>query len=241
MRIAIVDFKNLITEKEKQSLLDKISPEYRDCIFFDIFEEDIEEAEYCLDIRMYDAIFVNYRSEHSRKYYNLLGILSRYYELDYKFYMFQNNSEDKNFDTFQARAKEAYKNVEINYLGSFYEKEALTNQIINLTENLFITIPIVKNVEINHEEKIVNVTTEDGIVSLEIKKEIDFQILLYFMRHYGEVININSILSAITDEPEFMNNSPIESSISSIRKIFKLSLGTNPIKAFKRVGYKFQM
>ena len=84
-------------------------------------------------------------------------------------------------------------------------------------------------------------TNTNEVVSLKINKSIDFQVLVYFIRHYGEVININSILSAITEEPEYMNNSPIESSISSIRKIFATYLNLNPIKALKRIGYQFSI
>lgn len=190
---------------------------------------------------MYDLIIINFRSVNYSKYYNIMSILDKYYELEHKVCIYHNLSEKMNFSSFQNKIKEIYKKVQIDYLGSFHSKEELTKDIVELTEKWFLNTPIVNNMSIDHENRVLKLETKHGEVTIDIKKNIDYQILIYFMRHYGEVININSILSAITAEPELMNNSPIESSISSIRKLFNLNLGLNPIKAFKRVGYQFSI
>lgn len=247
MRVALIDFKDILSDSENEEIKSSIKKEYQDCIFIDVFSEDIELAEYCLDIRMYDLIFINFRNENKTKYFNLVSILAKYYELDYQLQVYCNPNEERSFHIFEDRMKEVYSSVKVNYLGSFFSKEQVLKDIIQRTEEYFLTIPIVEDISINYEDQTVNLKTEHGRVTIAIKKNIDFQILIYFMRHYGEVININSILSAITDEPELMNNSPIESSISSIRKIFKNTVETkdesifNPIKAFKRVGYRFSI
>lgn len=242
MRVALIDFKDMFSENDQKKIQSIMNPKLKDIIFYDIFSDSVDDAEYCLDIRMYDLIIINFRSVNANKYYNLFTILHKRYELQHKVYMFNNPSEDRNLQICLDRVQEVYSNVQLNLLGAFYSKDELTSKIVDLTEEYFLNIPISNNIQIDYEKQELNILTTNGTFKIAVEKTTDFQVLNYFIRHYGEVININLILSAISIEPELMNNSPIESSISSIRKLFA-SAGFdkkfNPITAFKRVGYKF--
>lgn len=91
------------------------------------------------------------------------------------------------------------------------------------------------------KNKKIYILKENEYQEIEFTKKFDFYVLLYFLRHYQSTININSLLDATCEEPEFTKDSIIESSISSIRKTFKDILNINPIKAFKKVGYRFSV
>jgi hypothetical protein len=234
MRVALLDCFN---EEQDVNLL-KINKSFKDCIFFDTFDNEIDEAIYCVDIRVYDMIFINFKESFYKKYLNIIGTLNRDYDLKYKLYIFIEDLKDSSFITFKDLIK-SYKNLEVEFIS--FPKKNLINYISSKTEEIFKEIPNIKTISVNHELKVLVIQTNDGIVELPILKMIDLQVILYFLRHYGEVININSIVSSISNEPEFMSNSPIESSISSIRKLFQSSIGLNPIKAFKRVGYQFKL
>lgn len=231
MRVALID-----CDINKNEL--NINKYFKDCIFFDYFQDDIDEAIYCVDIRVYDIIYIKFNPLFYKKYLNIIGTLNRDYDLKYKLFMFVENNIDNSFISFKE-AIHSYKKVEINYIDSTVINKP--EFIIENTEFIFKEIPHIKTISVNHEEKTLTIKTKDGDVIFPMYKMIDMQVILYFLRHYGEVININSIVSSISSEPEFMSNSPIESSISSIRKLFKTNAGLNPIKAFKRVGYQFKI
>lgn len=231
MRVALID---CLTEKTELP----INKSFKDCIFFDSFKDDIDEAIYCVDIRVYDIIYINFNPSFYKKYLNIIGTLNRDYDLKYKLFMFVENEKDNSFIDFKSAIK-SYKKVEINYIDSNMVNKS--DFIIENTEFIFKEIPNIKTISVNHADKTLTIKTKDGDVVFPMYKMIDMQVILYFLRHYGEVININSIVSSISKEPEFMSNSPIESSISSIRKLFKTNAGLNPIKAFKRVGYQFKI
>lgn len=242
MRVALIDFKDMLSENDQKKIQSVMNPKLKEIIYFDIFSDSVDDAEYCLDIRMYDLIIINFRSENYNKYYNLFTILNKRYELKHKVFMFNNPSEERNLKSCLDRVKEVYKSVDINLLGSFFSKEELTKKIVDLTENYFLNIPIANNIKIDYDKQELSIITSNGDFKISVEKTTDFQVLNYFIRHYGEIININLILSAISNEPELMNNSPIESSISSIRKLFAAAgfdKKMNPITAFKRVGYRF--
>jgi hypothetical protein len=98
------------------------------------------------------------------------------------------------------------------------------------------------NLFVNIKTKEIFIKNENGEKTKVIfKKKIDFFVLLYFIRHYEEILNISCLLDATCEEPELTKDSIIEASISSIRKTFQSMFGINPIKAFKKIGYQFSL
>lgn len=196
-----------------------------------------DTAEYCVDIRTYDLIFVEYNPMYHKKYYNILGSLQRQ---DHKksIYLFGDNL---------SRARELFENYDfINRIDglnfslieeaekhvSTSEKEICKNSIkIDLRErSVYFDIK---------EDKEKNI--EASSKTIKFKKEFDFLVVLYFIRHYDNIIKVSALLDATCEEPEEKKDSLIEASISKIRKEFACTGGINPIRSYKKIGYKFSM
>ena len=128
----------------------------------------------------------------------------------------------------------------INYYvkdSSYMEKiEELSNKLyLEIAEEI-----VYKDIIINTKsEKKIWIIEKGKRKEVEIYTKIDFFLLTYFLRHYDEKLNISRLIDAISKEPELTKSSIAETSISSIRKLFKEELNINPIKAFKKVGYRF--
>jgi len=187
------------------------------------FFNDIEDAEYCSEIRKYDYIFIEYDGT-IRKYLNMLKeIRDNNSEAEIIFY-----GEKVNFSNFSKYSKN------MKYINSKKEiYEDLLNKIKKEIKE--------RNIVINTKTQEIWIIKDNKRVPLKLKAAIDFYILVYFLRHYNTKININRLLDAVSKEPELTKNSIAESSISSIRKVFKTTLGENPITSFKKVGYCFSL
>ena len=235
MRIALINFKNI----ERNEIFDNIDINISELIYLDNFEEDMKEAEYCIDIRSYDLILINYLTEHKKFYVNMFGSINRKYKLSNKV-VFVEQSTRSNLNEFLAEYTKIYKNVNTKTTPVFYERSNLLQFLSKIIYDTFILSPNIQNVSIDYENKIINVVINDINIPIKAKRVIDYKILTYFIRHYGDIINLDCILSAIAEEPEYYEPS-IESSITNIRKTFKSYLNKNPIKSFKKIGYRFQI
>jgi len=238
MRTTLINFNRQNIEQDLN--LDKT---YKKCMFFDV-TDDVDEADYCISMRLYDLFFLNIDEKllNNKKYLNILRTLHNQYKQYTLYITYDESIKESLLTNLKNKIKKSYSSVDENT--QYINKTNLNIEdfIKEETTNHFLSIPLKEISSINYEERIITIMTEeDKEVELVIKKNLDFQVVLYFIRHYTEVINIDAILSGIAQEPEFINNSPIESSISSIRKIFKKSLQVNPIKAFKRIGYQLTL
>lgn len=191
----------------------------------DLFN-DIEDTEYCLDIRHYDIVYLEYEKEHHKKYFNLFKSIE---DKDAKPKVFLLTEDSlKDFDRY-----------------SFVKKESsqfdLKKHILKIMPDNEVKIIKRDNLTINIKNKNVFYEKDGEIVEIVFEKKFDFLVFLYFVRNYGDVINVSNLLDATCEEPEHAKDSLIESSISSIRKNFRELLQINPIKAFKKVGYQFSL
>lgn len=190
------------------------------------FFEDIEEAEYCIDIRHYDIVYIEYQKEYHKKYFNILKSINN---MSIKPIVYFLNAEKIN---------------DFN-LYPFINKDELTidfkKHIIKILPNNESKIIKKGDLTINIKNKNIFYEKDGELKEIVFEKSFDFLVFLYFVRNYGDVININNLLDATCEEPEHAKNSLIESSISSIRKSFQEILKLNPIKAFKKVGYQFSL
>lgn len=191
------------------------------CTKIDFFD-DYEDAEYCMDTRNYDLVIFEYNKDKNNKYYNFLGYLKKK-EIQPKTYIFGKDL------SYSKTLLETSKFVEIIDNYNFNIEDIISKNTTNIIEEEEIKIDINnKKIFIKGQE-------------VEFKKTIDFYVLLYFMRHYKSTLNIQSILSATCTDPEYSKDSLIESSISSIRSLVEGLTGINPIKAFKKIGYRFSL
>ena len=213
----------LIYSKEKKSeFKDLIHFLEKDRLIIVDFFNDMEEAEYCAEIRKYDTCLIE-SSKSMVTYVNFLKALKDY------------NPESNSL--FYGEGKD---HKIINY----YIKN---NLLLGTKEELFNKLYAEIDEEIIYKNIIINTKNEKKIwivengkrKEVEIYTKIDFFLLTYFLRHYDEKLNISRLIDAISKEPELTKSSIAETSISSIRKLFKEELNLNPIKAFRKVGYRF--
>lgn len=187
------------------------------------FFNHIDEAEYCSEIRKYDYILIEYDGT-IRRYLNMLKEIR------------DNNPE--------AQIIFFGQEVDFSYFSKYSKNMKYITSTTKIYEELLDEIKIELNkgkIRINTKTKKIWLKEEGTEKELKLDASIDFFILVYFIRHYNEKININRLLDAVSKEPELTKNSIAESSISSIRKVFKTALGTNPITSFKKVGYCFSI
>jgi len=188
------------------------------------FTNDYEEAEYCAYIRKYETIFIDMNDKIKAPSLNLFKAV---------------------------RSDEVYTKIVVSSLkdDTFFKKYNLDIHMedswsIELVEDTLNLENIIETeyIKVNVSEKTVWVKKEDEYIQIKFKKKIDFYVFLYFMRHYKETLHMSRILNATCQEPEIVKNSIIDSSISSLRKMFLNMLNIeNSITSFKKIGYEFSL
>jgi len=245
MRIMIVGYNDIEVEDIKKN----IDKKFRDFIYFDLYT-DIGEAEYMSCIRSYDLVFMK---NNPSKYLEYLNLFKEFKHQEFLKVIFFEKKEGKDniklsYNNFLASVSKIFSYINIEYVNDNLENFDYIKFISEYTLNFFTKSPeTIQHISINYERQSITINLKEGdSFSVEIPKQKDFKILIYFIRHYGEVISVNSILSGISSEPENILTSPIETGISTIRKLFKLKTPSsleqiNPIRASKRIGYSFQV
>lgn len=192
---------------------------------FDFFD-NIEDAEYCSFIRDYDIVYLEYKREYHKKYHNILAYLKK--ENQPKVYIITSQKENlKDFERYEFKEE----NIDFN----------LKNHLIETLPNNESEIIKRDNIIININSKTVFYEKDSEMIEVKFEKDFDFTVFLYFIRNYESTINIKNLLNATCAEPEYAKDSLVETSISSIRKTFISMFAINPIKAFKKVGYRFSL
>lgn len=192
---------------------------------FDFFD-NIEDAEYCSFIRDYDIVYLEYKREYHKKYHNILAYLKK--ETQPKVYIITSQKENlKDFERYEFKEE----NIDFN----------LKNHLIETLPNNESEIIKRDNIIININSKTVFYEKDSEMIEVKFEKDFDFTVFLYFIRNYESTINIKNLLNATCAEPEYAKDSLVETSISSIRKTFISMFAINPIKAFKKVGYRFSL
>jgi len=206
--------------------------------------KDIEEAEYLAYIRRYNQIYLEFNESNYKLYYNLFKVLNQYEkDFSYQLKILITEKTSKNIlDIFKTHTKKIYKNispefisVEPNELKSFFKESIL--------EGFYRTPEVIEKYEIDIKNQKITLIIDSKEFNVHIKSKKDFKVLVFFIQHYGEVLNIDTIVSATSSKPELSSISPIESAISSIRNIFKKHnlFPGSPIVSIKRIGYKFAL
>ena len=202
---------------------------------------DIEEAEYLLDIRKYNLMILEYDSSKYKQFYNLFKIINSL-DSDFSYKLIIVYNEDvSNLETLKEHTKRIYKNLKIEYIQITSEEKKKDFINKEIKENFYHLPKIIEKYEIDLNKREIDLIIEGKEFNLKIKSKREFRILLFFIQHYGEVLNIDTIMSGTFEEPEYNSNSIIEGAISSIRKTFKKLSELNPVKAHKRIGYEFSI
>ncbi len=225
----------LFFSDKKTKMTEQMVKSFKSDLFATVdFFTDLEEASYCMDIRSYDLAIIEYKESFYKKYYNLLGASRKKEEnvIIPKIIFFG--------EEMSKEIQENFSKYDVNLFKSGFEN-LLEESLEVLLENDDISIIERENLIVNVKTKEIFFVDNNKKTKLIFKKKIDFFVLLYFIRHYQEIINISCLLDATCEEPELTKDSIIEASISSIRKTFQSVIGKNPIKAFKKIGYQFSL
>jgi len=246
MRVMLIGFSE---ESEVAEIKKKINSSYRNYIYID-FYTDVGEAEYMACIRSYDLVFIKNKPSLYLEYLNFFKELKNQPFVKVLFFNKQIGELSKKMtnESFREVLDKIFSYLDIEYIDDEAEDFDYVSYMSEKISKIFTGSPeTISHLKIDYEKKSIEVfLNEKDSFSINIPKEKDFKILLYFIRHYGEVISVDSILSGINSEPETVLTSPIETGISTIRKLFKTKAPkninlVNPIKATKRIGYSFQV
>lgn len=221
-----------ITEKELKNGIDFLEDEL--CMKVDFYEKDYETTEYCIDIRHYDMAYIEYNKKYDNILYTCFGYAKKK-EVVPKINLIVSEDQKKNNHTLK-KFTDNYSFVKILNKEDFDLEKHVSEEMLGES-----TLIERDNLKLSLKDKKITFTKDGEEMILEFKKGIDFYVLLYFIRNYKETVNMRSLLDATCSEPEYTKNSIIESSISSIRKMFKDIFDINPIKNSKKVGYRFSM
>ena len=222
-------------------LKSKVSKDSQKLIHIDL-ESDKGDIEYFLIIRRYDMIVLNLDNKNYKRYLNLLKIINREYKLsEFRYELIISHEESIDITYLQNDINQNYKNIKPKYIK--YNKNNPISPIIqnNIFNYFYKTPDIIQSISMDVSKQLITLEVNDNTYDIFVKSKKDIQVLLHFIRHYGEVINMEMILSGISKEPELSNSSPVESAISSLRKVFSFLNVNNPIIALKRVGYRFEI
>jgi len=184
------------------------------------FTDNLDEALYCMEVRFYDAIFLE----------NNLRLL-------------------KNKNTIKKHIENSQTNP------SFYiiEKDGLENPKEYKTINKNLLESTIKNIaEIRMKKafclkycpnkfKIDLIYEDTKKITIDLSQEYPFKVLLFMLRHADEKVNLEAILNATTEDPEYERFAKAENAIAEIRNFFKKKMKINPIANHKKIGYRFKL
>lgn len=229
MRVLSLNFsKSPIVEKSIQKYI------YIDAL------KDLDDTEYHLMIRSYDLILVFVDSDKDmKKYLNILKKINSI-EQSYKFKIFFTKSGNSTARFIKDNLKN-YKNIEAEFTECFSQQES--NELLSITIKKFFyeTPELISHIKYDLKKQILNLTLSTGNFEIKIESKRHMYILIYMLRHYGETLSIDTILSGTTKEPELTSKSPIEAAISSLRDLFSKININDSITNFKKIGYRLEI
>lgn len=239
MRIASL---NIMDIKDINS---RININFNKSVFTDLFKGDFEEFSYCMDTRIYDIVFITYEDFLSKKYFNVFKYFLKNNK-DTKVYLFLNNQKSyPNYNYFIDTIKTCYADLQIEmvFLDNINIEVKLLNFIVEKVDSYFLdflNISFVENFYVNNVDnnRILQMVISGNIIEIKLDNDIDFNMLIFFIKNYGNIVTLRSITSAITKVPENTSDSKIENSISKIRKKLLFFNNFINIQNFKKAGYK---
>lgn len=234
MRIALYNI------EEKNDIIKTIDGRFQKSIFKDSFPIDFEDFSYCTGTRVYDMIFIKYEDLICNKYFNVFR-----YTLNNnngtKIFVYMDNSESyTRIESFMETVRTCYIGLDVSIIN--IDKNEMENDIAKNISSYFsdfMNMPFIKSIDNkSSNDKMLRMRLDGSEIDISTDKDIDFNILIFFIKNYEKILTLKSIASAIADVPENTPDSKLENSISKIRKkLIKFNENIN-IQTFKKNGYK---
>jgi DNA-binding winged helix-turn-helix (wHTH) protein len=199
---------------------------------------DIEEFKYLAFIRRYDKIYIDINNHSIKDFDSFFKSVNDIEDFKVNI-VFISNDEIKLTEA-NSFIKNKFKHIKSEYI--FIEQKWINKYISeNIEHSFFETPETIKDLKIDIKNQVIHINLGEEVMSIDMAEKMNkkaFQLFLFFVRHYGEVLTISTILSATSKEPELASYSPIEGAISNIRTIFEDMVNlNNVVKSVKKVGY----
>lgn len=234
MRIALYNI------EEKNDIIKTIDSRFQKSIFKDSFLTNFEDFSYCTDTRVYDMIFIKYEDFICNKYFNVFKYTMNNNN-NTKIFLYMDNSENHTrVESFIETIKTCYIGLDVTIINiNKDEMEENISKSISSYFSDFMSMPFIESIDNkSSNDKMLRMNLDGGTIDISTDKDIDFNILIFFIKNYEKILTLKSIASAIADVPENTPDSKLENSISKIRKkLIEFNENIN-IQTFKKNGYK---
>ena len=228
MRVLFLTSKNPAYDKGAKDIVNFLTK--KKLAIVDAYTE-LDLAEYCLYVRTYDFIIIdaNISLPEIGTFLKHIGEITK---LD-------SNGTQVIFNKTNLTENEIARYIQTEYSCVNGEKELkalISNKVAGTMAfgNM--------KVSVKDESVTISILAAEGSEEREehtiILAPLEHRIMTYFFRHYSELISIDRLQSAVSEEPEFTTKTTIEGAISDIKKKFKkINKILSPIVNKKKVGY----
>lgn len=222
----------------------KIDTNFNKSVFADNFNNDYDSFAYCMDTRIYNLVFIKYEDIIYKKYFNVFKYLLNN-NIDTKVYFYvDKNEQNHNCNYFKENIKMCYSklNVEIIYVDKENDFSKFISEKVNNYFLDFLNLSFIEKFYIDETDgnnRTLKMVVSGNILEIKLDSVIDFNVLMFFVKNYGNIVSFRSIASAISDTPEKTSNLKIEKSIAHIRQSIEKFNNLVNIQTFTKNGYKF--
>lgn len=244
MRVLMIGVSQSDQQAYKEKILSNINPQYAPCIIIDAYEQEQEEFEYCAECRRYDFVVVHFNSNYWKSYIEVLKIINDNYEIAPKIcFIVSDYAEDWQFAGLQKHC-EKFTKLDLTYNTDIMGEIDECKYIGKALEKYFVNHMRFYRFDLDAVNKKVAIKIRDASIELKVENEINFKVLSYFLRHHGETLSLNQIISAISENPEYEEEGAVKNIITNLRSVLRLFTNSNssPLYFVKEsAGYKFQL
>ncbi|MFL1706625.1 helix-turn-helix domain-containing protein [Campylobacter sp. MOP7] len=250
MRVLIIGVDENAQKDFKEKTFFNICGKYASCILTDMTSnKDIDGTLTHLELRRYDFVAIQFESKYWKQYLEILKTINSLYENYVKIYFIVNDyCDDWEFRKFKEICDEKYAGLlDVSFNIDIMNESDVCSFLGSKMEFFFNHDLRFHNFSIDVEKHILKIQTSSGMeFTLQIAEDIEFRVLSYCLRHYGETLSLEQILNSITQEPEYFEEALLRKAIAYIKSLFKSVLGKPSLisvknKDTKRSGYQLQL
>lgn len=217
---------NILTENKKKDIKNFLNK----VICIPDIMEDYDYSSYCAQYRIYQYAILEFSNdlsnEEKKSFYKTLEILSKYNK-NIEVNILTSNNFSENF---QLKIIKNYSNLNIQFIDSL---EVLKTNVLNKL-GYYNNEGILEYKDLKYNQKNQEIFFKDELIKIQGKKSL--YVLLFLLRNKKEIVNNETILNAVWEEPENVNLNNVELAILNIRKALKIDKD-ELIHTYHRHGY----
>lgn len=235
MRILLMGVDECEQNDARQRIYANICDKYSPCIITDMCaNNDVDMATYCAQVRRYDLVLVQFDSAYWANYLELLKTIKNLYENPIKIHFIVNDyCDDWQFKRIKDECDSRYFGMDVSFDTEIMNLAEVYRSMANTIQYFFENNMRFRNFSIDTAEKTLHIEVNNAVVTFKIERSFDFKVLSFFLRHYGETLSINQIISAVCEEPEQLEGDVVKKSLTYLKKLFKTAIGKSAIYCAK--------